>query len=637
MIRLNWAEKLATFFQSKGSLYMVSDEYGLFKREEVLQVFAQKGITIHTFLDSMVFRYQYEISFRHEESKIRPTWIVTTATSQFNQLPYDIVCNAIRLSISWESIIPSLDPTVVQYCPDEVLSLLYDASYNQLKQLNYNESIDFILTKGYQLDNSNLNNESDLLKAAIHYFEKNSEVLPSLFFQRLEQNIKKSNPLISTETIAVFQSKDHLTHFLNKQWQRYIQDFSKLSHDQMVESNSNSNSNYSFFDDPIVRQTLTNYITPIPITNKLKVESWMRAGLVMESKPSIDAEVSFNQDFTKFSRLEWGNLASQIGENQYHYLNNGTLPATWNMQMQTLNEHFEKWMIEEYVNLRTLPVVPKPKMVHQIPHYLARKIDSKIALIVMDGMNFTQWHMIKQHLVSDGWAFEEDAVFSWIPSVTSVSRQSIFSGLEPRQFADTIHSTRKEKTYWLRFWEQAGFTRQNVAYENSLGLEVYKQSLLSYMQFPSIRIYGAVIDVIDQFMHGAVQGNQTMISELSTWLSTNYLNQFIADLVNQDYDVYITSDHGNVECLGAGRIHEGVLVNTKGERTRIYQSENIRNQTHLTYKESTILWNHLGLPKDYNVLLAKDNYAFVPKDDKIVTHGGIHFEEVIVPFVKVKR
>ncbi|WP_286230463.1 BREX-3 system phosphatase PglZ [Neobacillus mesonae] len=630
---MNWAEKLATYFPSKGSLYIVSDEYGVFNRKELLQVFGQVGIIVHTYQDSVVFRYQYETSFRHEERKSRSTWVVTIATNQFNQLPYDILRNANRLSISWETIFPSLDPTVVQYCPDEGLRLLFDASKTQLKHLNYNESIDFILTKVYQLDTSIFSNESDLIKAAIHYYSKNSEALPSLFFQRLEQNIKKFHPLFSTEILAVFQSKDYLTHLLNKQWQRYIQDFSKRSHKQIVESNST----YSYFNDPIVRQTLTNYITPIPISNKAKFEKWMMAGLVMESKPAIDSDTLFDQDFTRFSRLEWGNLASQIGEMQYNYLNDGTLPNTWNMQMQSLNEHFEKWMLEEYASLRTLPVVPKPKMVHQIPHFLARKIDSKIALIVMDGMNFTQWYMLKQHLASDGWSFEEDAVFSWIPSVTSVSRQSIFSGLEPRQFSDTIHSTRKEKTYWLQFWEQAGFTRQNVAYENSLGLEVYNQSLLAYMQFPSIRIYGAVIDVIDQFMHGAVQGNQTMISELSTWLSTNYINHFLADLVDQDFDVYITSDHGNVECLGIGRIHEGVLVNSKGERTRIYQSENIRNQTHLIYGDSTITWNHSGLPRDYNVLLAKDNYAFVPKNDKIVTHGGIHFEEVIVPFVKVNR
>lgn len=632
---MNWAEKLATHFPSKGSLYIVSDEYGLFKREAVLKVFAQKGITVHAYQDSIVFRYQYETSFRHEERESRPTWIVTIATNQFNQLPYDLISNAIRLTLSWESIFPSLDPTVVQYCPDAVLQLLFDAPTKPLKQLNYNESIDFILTKGYQLDTSKLSNKSDLIKAAIHYFSKNSEALPSLFFQRLEQNIKKAFSLFASETLNVFQSKDYLTHILNIEWQKYIQDFSKRSREQVVETNFSYD--FSYLNDPLVRQTLTEYITPIQISNKVKVENWMMAGLVMESKPAVDANVLFDQDFTKFSRLEWGNLASQIGEIQYNYLNSDAYPVAWNMQIQKLNEHFEKWMMEEYQNLRTLPVVPKPKMVHQIPHFLARKIDSKIALIVMDGMNFTQWHMIKHHLGSNGWSFEEDAVFSWVPSVTSVSRQAIFSGLEPRQFADTIHTTRKEKTHWLQFWEQAGFTKQNVAYENSLGLEVYNQSSLSYMKFPSIRVYGAVIDVIDQFMHGAVQGNQTMFSELSTWLSKNYLDQFLADLVSQDYDVYITSDHGNVECHGIGRIQEGVLVNSKGERTRIYQSGNIRNQTHLIHAESTISWSHSGLPKDYHVLLAKNNHAFVPKDDKIVTHGGIHFEEVIVPFIKVKR
>lgn len=632
---MNWAEKLATHFPSKGSLYIVSDDYGVFNRKEVLQVLGQVGIIVHTYQDPVVFRYQYETTFRHEERKSRSTWIVTIATNQFNQLPYDILSNANRLSISWETIFPSLDPTVVQYCPDEGLRLLFDASKTQLKHLNYNESIDFILTEVYQLDTSIFSNEINLVKAAILYYDKFSEALPLLFFQRLEQNIKKSHPFLPTEALTVFKSKDDLTLLLNKQWKRYIQDYSKLPYEQMDKSRTNID--FSYFNDPIIRQILPKYISPIPVSNQTKFEKWMLAGLIMDSTPSYDTNVLFNQDFSKFSRQEWGNLASQIGEIQYNYLNDGTLPSTWNTQIQTINEHFEKWMIEEYANLRTLPVVPKPKMVHQISHFLARKINTKIALIVMDGMNFTQWYMLKQHLASDGWSFEEDAVFSWIPSVTSVSRQAIFSGLEPRQFADTIHSTRKEKTYWLQFWEQAGFTRQNVAYENSLGLEEYNQLSLSYMQFPSIRIYGAVIDVIDQFMHGAVQGNQTMISELSTWLSTNYINHFLADLVDQDYDVYITSDHGNVECLGAGRIHEGVLVNSKGERTRIYQSENIRNQTHLTYADSTISWNHSGLPKDYNILLAKDNYAFVPKGDKIVTHGGIHFEEVIVPFVKVKR
>ncbi|WP_075982595.1 BREX-3 system phosphatase PglZ [Bacillus massilinigeriensis] len=632
---MNWAEKLATYFPSKGVLYIVSDEYGIFNRKAVLQVITQKEIIVHTYQDPVVFRYEYETSFRHEDRKSRPTWVVIIGTNQFNQLPYDILSSANRLSISWETIFPSLDSTVVQYCPDEVLQLLFDASNTQLKPLNYNESIDFILTEVYQLDSSIFSNEINLIKAAIRYFDKFSEALPTLFFKRLEQSIRKSHPFFSKEALNVFISKDNLTRLLNKQWERYIQDYLKRDYEQIDESRINYD--LSFYSDPMIRQTLTKFITPIPISNKVKFEKWMTAGLVMENKPSIDADVLFTQDFSKFSRLEWGGLASQIGEIQYNYLNDGTLAPTWHTQMQTLNEHFEKWMIEDYANLRTLPVVPKPKMVHQIPHFLARKIDRKVALIVMDGMNFTQWHMIKQHLASDGWSFEEDAVFSWIPSVTSVSRQAIFSGLEPRQFADTIFSTRKEKTYWTQFWEQVGFTKQNVAYENSLGLEVYNQSLLAYTQFPSIRIYGAVIDVIDQFMHGAVQGNQTMISELSTWLSTNYLNRFLEDLIDQDFDVYITSDHGNVECLGIGRIQEGVLVNSKGERSRIYQSENIRNQTHLTHTESTISWNNPGLPKDYHVLIAKKNHAFVPKDDKIVTHGGIHFEEVIVPFVKVKR
>ncbi|HDR7918702.1 BREX-3 system phosphatase PglZ [Bacillus toyonensis] len=630
---MNWADKLATHFIRKGALYIVSDEYGLFKYQAVQHVIVQNGAMIHTYQDPVVFRLQYETAFRHEKRENRPTWIVTIETNQFNQLPFDILADANRMSVSWENIFSSLDPTVIQYCPEETLQLLLDASSTQFKPLNYNESIDFILTAVYQLDAALFSHEITIVKAAIRYYEQFSEGLPSLFFHRLKQNIQKVDPFTSTDLLSIFESKGTLTHLLNKQWQHYIQNFLKKCYEQIAETSSNYG--FSYFDDPMIRQRLAHFITPIKVPNHVQFDEWMEPGLVREVSPSIDVEVLFNQDFIKFSRQEWSNLASKIGQMQYNYLNNGELPNNWDIQMQKINHHFENWMLHEYTNLRTLPVVPKPKMVHQIPHYLARKIDSKVALIVMDGMNFTQWHIIKHHLANNAWSFEEDAVFAWVPSVTSVSRQAIFSGLEPRQFADTIQSTRKEKTYWFNFWEQVGFTKQNIAYEKSLGLKAYNQSTLAYMQFPSVRIYGAVVDVIDQFMHGATQGQQTMFSELSTWLSTNYLNQLLTDLVHQGFDVYLTADHGNVECYGMGRIQEGVTVDSKGGRARIYQSKNIRDQTHLDHSFTTIPWNHLGLPNDYHVLLAKNNRAFVSKDDKIVTHGGIHLEEVIVPFVKV--
>ncbi|MQR86864.1 BREX-3 system phosphatase PglZ [Bacillus megaterium] len=632
---MNWIEKLATYFTSKGALYIVSDGYGLLEDQMVQDKLLQQGCVIQAYEDPVIFRYEYETSFRHINRENRPIWIVTISTGQFNQLPYDVLSDANKLTLSWETLFPFLDATVVNYCSKDALRILDNVASSNLKSLHYNESIDFILKSVYQLDASYLLNDISIVKAAIRYYEQFDEGLPTLFLNRLKQNIQKTTPLLSADLLHIFQSFTHLTQLLNEHWAQYVRNYIKHSQGESTEVSSYYNSSY--FDDLYIQRHVKSLITPISVTNDIRVEEWMQAGLLMEELPPINENELFNQDFNSFSRQDWGKFANQLGQLQIDFLKNGIISNEWKRRVAAVNTFFETWMFQNYSSLRTLPVVPKPKMVHQIPHFLTRKIDKKIALLVFDGMNFTQWHMIKQHLSQSGWSFEEDAVFTWIPSVTSVARQSIFSGLEPKEFADTIYTTRKEKSYWIQFWEQAGFSKQHITYEKSLGLKAYNKHSLAYMQFPSIRIYGAVVDVIDQFMHGATQGSQTVISELSTWLKNRYIDYLLTDLAEEGFEIYITSDHGNIEGYGLGRITEGVTVESKGERARIYQSEIIRNHTFSDYQLNTLIWDNQGLPHNFHVLLAKNNLAFVPKSDKIVTHGGIHLEEVIVPFVKVIR
>ena len=47
----------------------------------------------------------------------------------------------------------------------------------------------------------------------------------------------------------------------------------------------------------------------------------------------------------------------------------------------------------------------------------------------------------------------ESATFAWIPTLTSVSRQSIFSGKPPLYFPSSINSTNSEERLWKQFWE----------------------------------------------------------------------------------------------------------------------------------------------------------------------------------------
>ncbi|MFL0583701.1 BREX-3 system phosphatase PglZ [Solibacillus silvestris] len=613
---------------------MVSDEHNILGQSKIKDTLKQQDRVLHFYEDPVIFRDLYESNFRHVDRTERQTLLIIIRNGQFNQIPYDVYEQAVHLTLSFNTLFPNLESSVLKQCKHLMYEKIYSQQNVLLQQLNERETADFILNAVCGIHVENIANDTAFIKSGLMYYENFNEGLPPVLLERIERLLSAPTKHVSLDSFSVFQSKEAFSHLLNQKWQQFIGEFIKSADEQISEKQFSYGT--VFFDDPFIQHYIDQYIEPVKVTNNSRFEQWMLPGLLIQEESIFSARFPFKKDYTTFERNDWLQFANELGQLQHQQLLNGHLGENFRENVFLANEAFNEWMKENFQQLCSLPVVPKPKMVHQIPHYLAREADKKIALIVLDGMSFTQWHLIKAHLHSKAWKFEEAAVFAWVPSVTSVSRQALFSGYEPRFFANTIDTTRKEKALWTAFWEQQGFSKQNIAYEKSLGLKAYNRDELAYQFSPSIRIYGAVIDVIDQFMHGATQGLQTVQSELKTWLNSQYLDMFLKDLINTGFEVYLTADHGNVECIGTERIAQGVTVDSKGERVRIYSSLNIRNHTAREHSQ-TISWDDASLPNDYHVLLAQKNGAFVPKNDRIVTHGGIHIEEMIVPFVKVSR
>lgn len=634
MIKLNWSEKIASYFTGSGLLYIVSDKHGLLSQTVMQDTLSQQNCLLYFYKDPVIFREHYELNFRHIDRTKRSSLLLVVSDKLFNQIPYDIYVQAIHIKLSFNELFPDLDYFVLNQCPIWMYEQIFIAQNLIGKKLSGPDTTDFLLNHVCGIDTSRIYNLTDLLRAALFYYDKYDEILPIFLYEHLERIITTSPKQISTDIVKVFQSKENLIYFFNEKWRKYIECFIQQAKKQVAESHEFYN--HSIFQDFVIQQYIEKYIYPIEVPNNIRFEQWMLPGVIIAEEKLCVEHSPFKETYSKFERNDWLQFANDIGQIQYKILKNSNYQEHFQSDLEKANTAFKKWFLESFHQLQSLPVVPKPKLVHHIPHYLARQSNEKIALIVLDGMSFTQWHTIKSYLSKQAWKFEEDALFAWIPSVTSVSRQALFSGKEPRFFADSIMSTYKEKSLWTAFWEEQGFSPKNIAFEKSLGLALYNQKDLAYQLSPSIRIYGAVIDVIDKFMHGSAQGLQSVQSELNTWLHSNYLISFIEDLMNSDFEVYLTADHGNVECVGRGRIAQGVTVESRGERTRIYSSLNIRNYTAKEHQD-TIIWDDTGLPNDYFVLLADKNNAFVPKHQKIVTHGGIHIEEVIVPFIKVSR
>lgn len=80
-------------------------------------------------------------------------------------------------------------------------------------------------------------------------------------------------------------------------------------------------------------------------------------------------------------------------------------------------------------------------------------------------MGARQWPLLRNHLqMCANISLEEHACFSWVPTITSISRQALFSGKKPFAFAESLLTTSKEEPLWLEFWQNKGLAKREIKY-----------------------------------------------------------------------------------------------------------------------------------------------------------------------------
>ena len=147
------------------------------------------------------------------------------------------------------------------------------------------------------------------------------------------------------------------------------------------------------------------------------------------------------------------------------------------------------------------------------------------------------------------------------------------------------------------------------------------------------KVLGLVVDKVDKIMHGMQLGAAGMHNQIRQWCEGGFLHSLLAYLLDHNFQVWLTADHGNIECYGKGSPSEGVMAETRGERVRIYSSPELRETVSRTLPFANT-WEPVGLPAEYYPLVAQGIDAFAKAGDVIVGHGGIAIEEVIVPLIK---
>jgi len=659
----SWRDAILNdFVPNVSKLTLVADPDCLLTEEKLALELRERGFDLIEFSDPVEFRYAYESKYRSIWDRGEHTDLVVVLRLQdaeLESLPYDLLQAGRKLSFNLGDLFPNLSYPVIEKLDRSLLDSLFEAQRKSPPdRMGDNATKDFILRHVFGIAVELIANEVELLRALLrlHYGKLQ---LPLMLAERLIQVLKSHDGFKAWPLSEIVPDDEAFFAFLQERWPLFL---SRLgSANQVQEDSPEYGLKYPGPDRlPFDHQDIKVYIDNLFLEGKLTpVEakgidvdagSWVRSGiatsgvdddelrisrlfgLVEKELPTAEARYS---DWTTFA-LKWAELSSLV------HCGNSTEYQTRLREIgDVLNTTFAGWLADHYSSLINLPPT-NPAMLHHVPRRLARDIEdsgsSRAALIVVDGLALDQWVTIRQLLQKQdaNLVMRESATFAWIPTLTSVSRQSIFSGKPPLYFPSSINSTNSEEKLWKQFWEGHGLSRLDVAYQRGLGDGDAAGVLDSAIHPGKTKVVGLVVDKVDKIMHGMQLGSAGMHNQIKQWCQGGFLAALVGQLLEYGYEVWLTADHGNIQCDGKGRPSEGVIAETRGERVRVYPTPELRAQVAGAFPFAHE-WQPVGLPADYFPLVAGGRDAFVNPGDAIVGHGGVAIEEVIVPLVKFER
>ena len=655
-----WIDRILREFPADLARFWIAcDPDDLLLDESILHSLRERGFEVLPFEDSIAFRTEYEERYRAawDRGEDGPTraLVLQLRGTNLNALPWDYVRGSREVSLGLADLFPKLSYGVIRHVDSEYHEALFPAHNRHATQpLGEGATKDFVLTHIFRISPYLLNRAEDFWRELLRLHYRGSG-LPRLLADHVD-GILADNPGLEDLPVAeLLSSKSFTLRVLRNSWDRFLTQHGVRSQ-RSVDTDRDGDPTFSIpFDHPDVRifvdkMFLDGTLRPVGIEEyPSDLPAWAKVGLksdatalgdlVAEGTKRIGAELPG----TDSSHRDWSDFARRLSEIIYRFHSLSAQQANAVQQNVRALQHdadvrLTAWVHERFADLPSLSAANGPVMLHHVPRYLAMRRgagEDRIVLLVFDGLAMDQWFQIREHLASriPGLTVEEKACFAWLPTLTSVSRQALFSGLKPREFSDSIETTNKESSLWTRFWQENGLRKPEILYRKSLKRTGQLDELADALSQPTIKVAGVVVDMIDEIVHGATLGKRGIAGQIAEWCDTGFVERLFFLLAGHGYQIYLTADHGNVEAEGIGRLGEGVVSELRGERVRTYRSDALAAS--IPEDLDAFRLDLAGLPPDFLPLYAGARGAFVPKGNRIVAHGGISVEELIVPFVKV--
>lgn len=665
----HWIERiLSRFTADLDRLWVACDPDDVLLDECLLAELRSRGFEVMLYEDPFVFRAEFEERYRtawdRGELGATPAVVVHWRGADPNDLPWDIGHYGRVVSLSLAQLFPRLAYNVVKQLEPEHFAALLEAHDSELQGVRgENESKDFILERIYQVaPRSSIRTESDFWRDVLRMHFAN-RALPQVFAEHAASIIQSTGVLTGLPVAGWLSSKSALLRVVQDAWHRYLAELemkgSRIGEQPPPDYVAQVNIPFAHSDVQSIVDSmfLNGSLHPLAVEFVPSgAPGWIKVGIVQDLHARSEfvkkgiAKLIEEIPSATVTHKVWSEFAQHYGEILARVHDIGITNGLEGLEdvqvlLKALQERsdaqLQDWVAaKHYSDLSTLSFHNGPVMVHRIPDYLRSRRKTigadKIALLVFDGLALDQWVLIREKLaeVTKRFVFDEGTSFAWIPTLTSVSRQAMFSGIKPREFEESIDNTNKEAHFWKAYWQEQGIKPSEIFYQKSLRQVEQLDLLEAALEEERPKVVGLVVDEVDERLHKE-RSKMDVAFWLAKWLKTGFVERLFSLLLDRGFHIYLTADHGNVEAVGAGRPVEGDIPESRGERTRVYRSKSLLMKSAAAHP-NTVQLDIAGLPPGYMPLFAGGRTAFVPVGEQVVVHGGISVEELFVPFVKVK-